>query len=112
MRELLHRFLLSGVPHAFPPVVGAQIVGVATACAAPVFHGLIEPAERFVWASATGADKGLSLTPLFPRSTDLPRRNPALYDLLAIVDTLRVGQVRERRLAADLLRERLVGGAS
>jgi hypothetical protein len=110
--ELLHRFLVFGVPHAFPPVVGPDVTGFATACMAPPFHGLIEPAERFVWPSAEGSARGLGLTPLLPRSANLPERNAALYELLAIVDAVRVGQLRERKLAAELLHGRLVGQAS
>ena len=102
--ELLHRFLVHGVPCAFPAVVGPPSVGVATAHSAGVFTGKVISEERFVWPDADGAERGLALTPLFPRAAQLSTRNRALYDLLTIVDTLRVGRAREKKVAEELLR--------
>lgn len=107
VRELLTRFLLHGVPHAFPPVIGPPGPGVQTALAAPVFTGLAAADERYVWPDAEGPDRGLSLLPLYPAATRVARSNRRLYDLLAIVDTLRVGRPRERKAAEALLRELL-----
>jgi hypothetical protein len=106
--ELLLRFLVFGVPHAFPPMIGQTTVGVATAQSAPVFEGIVAGDARFVWPYADGTARGLALTPLFPRAAELPGRNPALYELLTIVDALRVGQTREKKAAEELLRSRLL----
>ena len=110
--ELLLRFMVHGVPCAFPAVVGAPSVGVATAYSAGVFTGKVSSEERFVWPDADGTERGLALTPLFPRAAQLATRNRALYDLLAIVDALRVGRTRERKVAEELLRERLSAAGS
>jgi hypothetical protein len=106
--DLLLRFLVFGVPHAFPPVIGPTTVGVATAQSAPVFEGMVAGEAGFVWPDAGGAATGQALTPLFPRAAELPGRNPALYELLSIVDALRVGQTREKKAAEELLRGRLL----
>lgn len=106
--DLLLRFLVFGVPHAFPPVIGPATVGVATAQSAPVFDGVVAGDVGLVWPAADGTARGLALTPLFPRAVELPRHNPELYALLAIVDALRVGQTRERKAAEELLRARLL----
>ena len=105
--ELLVRFLVFGVPHAFPPTIGPAVIGVPTAHAAPVFEGLIEAPEPYVWPELDGTVRGLALTPLYPRASELARKNPPLYALLAIVDALRVGHAREREVAERLLRERM-----
>jgi hypothetical protein len=105
--ELLVRFLVSGVPHAFPPAVGPAVVGVVTAHSAPVFSGLITAPEPYVWPDLDGTVRGLALTPLFPRAGELVRRNAPLYTLLTIVDALRVGHTREKEIAERLLRERM-----
>lgn len=110
--DLLVRFLVFGVPHAFPPVIGPATVGVATAQSAAVFNGLVAGDAGFVWPDANGTARGLALTPLFPRAAELPGHNPALYELLAIVDALRVGQTREKKVAEELLHARLLGSSA
>ena len=106
--EVLLRFLVYGVPHAFPAVVGPETVGVATALGAPVFEGVLAAADAHVWPDPDGAVRGLALTPLFSKASALPKRNPVLYGLLTLIDALRVGQVRERKVAEELLRDRLL----
>jgi hypothetical protein len=106
--ELLLRFLVHGVPHAFPPMIAPATVGVATAHSAPAFAGLVASDTMYVWPAAEGTARGLTLTPLFPRAAELLERNAALYELLTIVDALRVGQTRDRKAAEELLRVRLL----
>jgi hypothetical protein len=107
VRELLTRFLLHGVPHAFPALIGPSSLGIPTAHSAPAFAGRVATDERFVWPDADGTERGLALTPLFPGAARTARKNPALYDLLVIVDALRVGHARERKAAEALLHEKL-----
>jgi hypothetical protein len=107
VRELLTRFLLHGVPHAFPALIGPPSIGVLTAHSAPAFAGRVATDERFVWPDAGGTERGLALIPLFPGAPRTAGKNPALYHLLAIVDALRVGHARERKAAEALLQERL-----
>jgi hypothetical protein len=105
--EVLHLFLVQGVPFAFPPVVGIQTIGTATAISAEVFRGKVDSPDGFVWPDAAGSARGQSLIPLFPGAPSLPARNQPLYDLLAIVDALRIGTSRVRAIASELLAERL-----
>jgi hypothetical protein len=104
--ETLHEFLVHGVPFAFPAVVGAGTIGVATAHSSPAFQGIIESPDHFVWADADGGVRGRSLIPLFPGAPALPPRNQPLYELLTIVDALRAGTTRVRKIAAELLASR------
>ena len=83
-------------------------MGIGTAHSSPVFRGLVGAAGGFVWPSADGTDRGQSLIPLFPGAADLARRNIPLYDLITIIDAARVGTSRIRKIAGDLLAERLV----
>lgn len=105
-RDALHQFLVRGVPFAFPAVAGAETIGVATAHSSTAFHGIIESPTRFVWPDADGQVRGQSLVPLFPGAAALPARNQPLYELLTIVDALRVGTTRVRKIAAELLASR------
>jgi len=105
--ELLRRFLADGAPFAFPPVIGPETIGIATAHSAPPFAGLIDSHDLFVWPTAEGTTRGRSLIPLFPGAPKLLETNPQLYELLAIVDAMRVGTARVRSIASVLLAERL-----
>lgn len=106
--EILAQFLVHGAPFAFPAVVGSDIVGVPTAHSSPSFLGIIESSDAFVWPMADGSSRGQSIIPLYPGAVLLPGRNQPLYELLAIVDALRVGTTRVRKIAAELLAARLV----
>jgi hypothetical protein len=104
----LLEFLVHGVPHAFPGIVGAETRGVPTAHAAPPLAARMAPADPLVWPDPHGRVRGLALTPLYAGAPSRAAENPPLYELLALVDALRVGRARERRLAQDVLRERLL----
>ena len=105
--EILCRFLIEGASFAFPPIVGAQTIGVPTAHSSPVFRAIVQSTQGFVWPYADGAVRGQSLIPLFPGAPALSEWNQPLYELLTIIDAVRVGTTRVRTLAAELLRERL-----
>jgi hypothetical protein len=107
-REVFHRFLIEGAPFAFPPVIGRDSIGVATAHSAPVFRDLVGSSGGFVWPAAEGTESGQAVTPLYPGAIDLVARNPPLYDLLTIIDAARVGTSRILKIASELLADRLV----
>jgi hypothetical protein len=60
-----------------------------------------------VWADDEGSVRGESIEPLYPSAPRAAREDPKLYELLALVDALRIGRARERKLAEALLRQRL-----
>lgn len=101
-RELMN-FLVHGVKHAFPPLLGREAKGVPTAHAGPVLKELFDGAKPVVWPDAHGAIRGTGMTPLYPKATELPKRNPEVYELLTLVDAIRGGQARERNAAIAAL---------
>lgn len=48
------------------------------------------------------------MEPLYPTVAEAAIQNEKLYELLALVDALRVGRVRERELAAVELEKRVL----
>jgi hypothetical protein len=60
-----------------------------------------------VWPHADGLVRGSALLPLYPKLPLAAAKDPALYELLALFDALRIGQAREREIARKLLEERL-----
>ena len=60
-----------------------------------------------VWPHPEGEVRGESIEPLYPSAVDAARRDSRLYECLALVDALRIGRAREKKLAIDQLTKRL-----
>lgn len=108
-RAALLEFLRFGVPYAYPTQPREVSRGVPTAWAAPVMAGKITADEDMVpvWPDPDGTRRGTAVDPLYRSVPGAARNDPALYDLLALVDALRIGRARERKLAEDELKLRL-----
>lgn len=105
-RTALLEFIEHGVRYAFPPQLGGIQRGVATGYSGPDLAKEFVFAEAVVWPDANGDTNGVALTPLFPQATTLPNRNHDLYANLALVDAVRMGRARERKVAMERLRDR------
>jgi hypothetical protein len=99
----LAEFIKHGVRFAFYPVTGPEAQGVPTAHSGPRLAGKIASDRALVWPSVHGTVRGDSLVPLYHEAPRLVTRSPELYELLTLVDAIRVGRARERRLATQLL---------
>jgi hypothetical protein len=108
----LLEFLTGGVPYAFPAALGAEARGVPTAHAAPPLSAEFPDAAPVVWPAVEGTHRGAAVEPLHPAAPATERHNPPLYELLALVDALRVGRARERQRARSLLEERLTAAST
>ncbi len=111
-RKPLVEFLVHGVPYVFPASAGEMTRGMATAWAAPVMAGKVagNEAESPVWPDPSGTKKGLAVEPLYSSAPVAAKNDPALYELLALVDALRLGRARERAIAAKEIERRLSHG--
>lgn len=90
-----------------PVALGAETRGIPTAWAAPPLDAdIAEAGSPPVWPDPIGEVRGVELTPLHPAVPALARTNPELYEVLALVDGLRVGDARVRSLAWELLHDR------
>lgn len=103
----LLEFLGAGVAYAFPAEAGAVSRGVPTSHSAGVLGGESSTAEPLVWPSVEGRVRGASVVPLYDGAAATATRNPALYELLALVDAVRLGRARERTRAKQVLRDRI-----
>ena len=106
----LMEFLQYGIKYVFPQTPGAIVRGVPTAHSAPPLDSIIQSEEKYVWPSGKGTARGHSIIPLFPSVVDAVKLDTALYELLALVDSLRVGRAREKELAITELQKRLIDG--
>ena len=111
----IEEFLVHGVKYAFPAERGGSTRGVPTSYAAAPLNRLIAAGKEPipVWPYPEGKKRGIALAPLYKTVPDAALRDPALYQKLALVDALRDGRVRERKLAEQelkrLLRPKLHG---
>jgi hypothetical protein len=104
----LAEFLIHGLKYVYPVVPGTMVRGIPTAHAvSPLKEIISASAELYVWAADFGEVRGLAIEPLYPSVLVAVKTDPALHELLALVDALRCGRVREQQLAATLLAERL-----
>ena len=108
LRKALEEYLLHGVRYAFPARRGPPARGMPTAHAAPPLVSQISSNELPpVWPDPEGDTKGYALEPLYRSAPKAARSNQKLYELLALVDALRDGRARERKLAEEELKKRL-----
>lgn len=103
----LREFLEHGLRYAFPARPGAEVRGVPTAHSGPPLAARVVAEDVLVWPSVSGTSVGRGIAPLYERAAELPRRCPSLYENLTLVDALRVGRARERKLAGEELERRL-----
>lgn len=107
-REAFRNFLVHGVPYVFPAKTGEVTRGIPTAWAATVLSSKITSDQLPpVWPHPEGRVQGTSVPPLYSSGPGAAQRDPALYDLLALVDALRIGRARERALAEKEITLRL-----
>ncbi len=109
-RLALLEFLRSGLRYVFPQQPGALVRGMPTAYSAPPLSQRIAGAEACVWPYAQGQARGQAVEPLHPRAPEAAAQDSAYYELLALADAIRLGKVRERSLAFEILQERIEHG--
>lgn len=109
-KAALLEFLVHGLRYVFPPEWKGVTRGVPTSYAAPPLRDRFSVGELPpVWPHAEGKSRGEALVPLYKSAPDAALRDPELYEWLALVDALRAGRARERKMAADELQRRLAG---
>ncbi len=109
IKAALANLIVFGVPYVFPPIRGGVTIGFPTAYAVPPLKKVVLFSDEAppVWPHPEGPVRGLSLRPLYANLPLAAQKDSSFYELLALLDAIRIGQAREREVAAQLLRERL-----
>lgn len=104
--KALLEFLVHGLKYVFPGQEGILARGIPTGFAAPVLASkLVSGGEHiFVWPDAHGNATGLTLQPIHKAVPYAVRYDPVFYELIALVDAIRFGKLREVKIATDELR--------
>jgi hypothetical protein len=100
-------FIQFGIKYVFPQQPGAIVRGIATAHSAPPLDKEIISDQNYVWPYARGTVRGQAIQPLYKTIPKAILNDKKLHEVLALVDAIRVGKVREQQLAISLLKERL-----
>ena len=102
-------FLIHGVKYAYPPDRGGITRGMPTGYAAQPLRDLImQPDEPPpVWPDPEGQVRGYEFSPLYSSVPNASKVDPKLYELLALVDAIRDGRARERKIAIKEVQSRI-----
>jgi DNA-binding Lrp family transcriptional regulator len=107
-KEALREFLLYGLRYVFPAERSGVTRGVPTSYAAqPLMAQFAQGELPPVWPHPEGTARGEGLAPLYKSAPGAALRDPHLYEWLALVDAMRAGRARERKLAAKEIERRL-----
>ena len=101
IKSNLLEFLIHGVKYAYPPDRGGMTRGIPTGyAAAPLKELIVQPDEPPpVWPDAEGQIRGYEFSPLYRSVPRACKVDSKLYELLALVDAIRDGRARERKIA-------------
>ena len=108
-RLALAEFIIHGAKYAFPAGESkAKIKGMPTADAIELIDEQLAPSDRlhWVWPDDEG-EEGYRCNPLHKNAVDAAKKDNKLYELLALLDSQRVGDARVKRIGADAIKEKL-----
>lgn len=105
-RRNLRDLLVVAVPRIYYPTRGGLACGTLTSLFAPPLANKIAPSTTavvpVVWPGS-GRDRGESLSPVYSTVPMACAADPLLYEVLALVDVIRVGTAAEKVAAVSLL---------
>lgn len=112
VRKSLYECMVFGVPYFCFPQKGEIAVGIPTADYAPFLKGKFAapPAKiPLIWPcdEGRGCVEGQTLLPLHTAVPKASLRDERLYEILALVDVLRVAEAPDRKTAAEFLQRLL-----
>ncbi len=111
IRSAAEEFLIHGIKYLFPGKLGEFTRGVPTGVAAPLFQDKIAQGNDPIpiWPDALGERRGVAVAPIHASIPKALREHPdpKFYDLLVLIDAIRLGRARERNIAVQLLKEKL-----
>jgi hypothetical protein len=108
-RRALLEFSAHGIQYVFPARPAEIQRGIPTAFSAPVLKNELRGATELVpvWPDAYGKEMGQRVEPLYKSVSFAVKKDPKLYEYLALVDAVRLGQSREKQWAIDRLTKKL-----
>lgn len=106
--QSIMEFIEHGLHYVFPQVPGTFVTGIPTAHSHSYFKKHFQSELNYVWPDENGTIKGLSIIPLHKGVPAAVQSDEKLYRWLAAIDIVRVGRVREIKLALDMLKKEIL----
>lgn len=109
-----HELLSVAAPRIFFATRGSITVGMPTGIYAKPLEGFGEIRKDIlpvVWTDSVGEIRGEGVVPIHPSVPEVAKRDPLVYELLALVDVIRIGDAPQRNKALALLERKIVGKA-
>jgi len=109
-RKALLRFIVSGLRYVFPAKPGAIERGLLTGFEAHGLKSLLSSLgeNHYIWPDAEGKDQGQSINALYRTAPYAAKQDKALYQYMALVDAIRLGNSREVNIASKELEKRFL----
>ncbi|MBP3944590.1 hypothetical protein J5U18_13715 [Sphingobacteriaceae bacterium WQ 2009] len=104
-RNSLMEFIQYGLKYVFPQKPGSLATGMPTAHSHPFYKERIVSSNPYVWPSFDGSIRGESIEPLHKGVINASDQDDIFYLLLASVDIIRVGRVREIQIAIEEIKK-------
>jgi len=108
VRQSFMDLLEYGIPFIFPQQPGSVVRGIPTSHSASPLKEHILSEEHYVWPYVKGHVRGHSIQPLYYSVIQAVELDQYLYEMLALIDALRVGKIREKNLALEILKKRIL----
>jgi hypothetical protein len=107
-RQSLMEFIEFGLHYVFPQFPGSMVTGIPTAHSYSFYAAKFASEMNYVWPDDNGTMRGLSILPLYKTVVKAVKQDDELYKLLASIDIIRVGRVREMKVAIAELKKTIL----
>lgn len=104
-RQALMEFIEFGLRYVFPARPGTLVNGLFTAHSHPFMQQQFSSELNYVWPDPRGEVRGLAIKPLYKDVVKAAQLDPTLYLMMALIDVVRVGRVREMEVAKKELKK-------
>lgn len=102
-RTALNNLLIFGIRFVFPEKPGALVKGIPTAHSFPRFANVFESNIQYVWQDDNGTIIGQEIEPFYKNQVFAVMQDEGLYEILALIDLIRIGNKRELNFAVENL---------
>ncbi len=105
----LEELIVHGLRYMFEIEIGSLTAGIPTSYAAPPLKSLLSSSKEQpppVWPDPKGTVNGFAFSPIYKFAPEAARKDQHLYELLALVDTIRAEGPREKIIAIGELKKR------
>jgi predicted transcriptional regulator len=99
-------FLSHGIRYVYPAIAKGRQKGFLTAFSAAPLNKKIASQAIVVWPSENGNAFGDSIEPLYPAVVPAIQKDKTLYEIMSLIEAIRIGKAREIVLAENELKTR------